>query len=103
GIDLRALGHNSPAYLHRIIETVKLAFSDRHTYYGDPHFIKVPAEQLLSKAYAEIRRRLISDRAFPDMPAPGDLAGVSRRPAAAIAGGSSDDLDTSYVAVIDAQ
>jgi gamma-glutamyltranspeptidase/glutathione hydrolase len=102
GVNLEALGHNSPAYLHRIIETVKLAFADRHAYYGDPHFVKVPSDQLLSKAYAEARRRLIGDRAFPDMPAPGDLAGVTQRPAAAIAGGSSDSLDTSYVSVIDA-
>src|SRR5213593_2823538 len=34
GVNLTALGHNSPAYLHRIVETVKLAFSDRDAYYG---------------------------------------------------------------------
>src|SRR6266550_2658899 len=52
GVDLKALGHNSPAYLHRIIETIKLAFADRDAYYGDPHFVKIPADGLLSKAYA---------------------------------------------------
>jgi gamma-glutamyltranspeptidase/glutathione hydrolase len=103
GIDLRSLGHNSPAYLHRIIETVKLAFSDRHAYYGDPKFVKVPHERLLSKEYAEARRRLIGDHAWPDMPPAGEVdPSLARRPAAMIAGGSSDDLDTSYVAVIDA-
>src|SRR5437899_959741 len=70
GVDLKALGHNSPAYLHRLIETIKLAFSDRHAYYGDPKVMKVPHERLLSKAYAEARRRLIGDRAWPDMPPP---------------------------------
>ena len=104
GLDLRALGHNSPAYLHRLIETVKLAFSDRHAYYGDPKFVKVPHERLLSKAYAEARRRLISDLAWPDMPPAGETdPNLARRPAAMIAGGSSDSLDTSYVAVIDAE
>src|SRR5262249_11330630 len=36
GVDLKALGHNSPAYLHRLIETIKLAFADRDAYFGDP-------------------------------------------------------------------
>src|SRR5687768_5587009 len=103
GVNVEALGHNSPAYLHRIIETVKLAFSDRHTYYGDPKFVQVPHERLLSKEYAEARRRLIGDQAWPDMPPAGEVdPSLARRPAAMIAGGSSDDLDTSYVAVIDA-
>src|SRR5205814_6135854 len=105
GVDLVGLGHNSPAYLHRLIETMKLAFSDRDAYYGDPNFVDVPAERLLSMAYAEARRGLVRDRAWPDMPPPGDLrdAGVHGRAAASIAGGSIDDaLDTSYVAVVDA-
>src|SRR5205814_1743073 len=44
GIDLSALGHNSPAYLHLIAETVKIAFAERETYYGDPSIVDVPAE-----------------------------------------------------------
>src|SRR5881396_3220407 len=71
-VDLKALGHNSPAYLHRLIETVKLAFADRDAYYGDPHFVKVPAEGLLSKAYAAARQQLVKERAWPDMPPAGD-------------------------------
>ena len=50
GIDLAALGHNSPKYLHHIVESIKLAFADRDAYYGDPNFVKIPAERLLSKA-----------------------------------------------------
>ena len=106
GIDLAALGHNSPAYLHRIVETIKLAFSDRDAYYGDPHFVRVP-EALLSKAYAQVRRELVGARAWAEMPPAGDpeaLAATRRRDSALpVAGGSHDDaLDTSYVAVIDA-
>jgi gamma-glutamyltranspeptidase / glutathione hydrolase len=90
GADLAALGHNSPAYLHRIVETVKLAFADRETYYGDPRFVEIPAARLLSKAYAQTRRALIGE-------------GVSaRRPTVLPMAGGSDALDTSYVAVVDA-
>jgi gamma-glutamyltranspeptidase/glutathione hydrolase len=104
-VDLKSLGHNSPAYLHRLVETVKLAFADRDAYYGDPNFVQVPADGLLSKAYAAARRALVRERAWPDMPPAGDPArlGAERRRDAAlpVAGGSADALDTSYVAVVD--
>jgi len=98
GTDVAALGHNSPAYLHLLAETVKVAFADREAYYGDPHFVDVPAERLLSKAYAAERRALIREKAWREMPPTGE-----RRGAAAIAGGSGESLDTSYVAVVDAE
>src|SRR2546425_672166 len=113
GVSLTALGHNSPAYLHRIVETVKLAFSDRDAYYGDPRFVKIPVAGLLSKAYAEARRAVLGARAWPDMPPAGDpyrLTAERRREAALpVTGGSqpvqagrgTDELDTSYVAVVD--
>jgi len=85
GVNLAALGHNSPAYLHRIVETVKLAFSDRDAYYGDPRFVKIPVAGLLSKAYAEARSALVGARAWPDMPPAGDpyrLTAERRREAA---------------------
>jgi len=100
GVDLVALGHNSPAYLHRLVETVKLAFADRDAYYGDPNFVKVPAEHLLSKAYAAERRSMVGERAWAEMPPAG--GGIARRELLPLAGGSSDALDTSYVAVVDA-
>ena len=74
GLDLAALGHNSPAYLHRLVETIKLAFSDRDAYYGDPNFVKVPAERLLSKAYARG-----APRAGARAGLAGDAAGRRRR------------------------
>jgi gamma-glutamyltranspeptidase/glutathione hydrolase len=100
GVDLAALGHNSPAYLHRLVETIKLAFADRDAYYGDPKFVSVPAERLLSKAFAEARRALVGARACPEMPPAGDAA--PRRELLPVAG-ASDALDTSYVAVVDAE
>lgn len=59
GYDLKSLCHNSPAYLHTLIEAVKLAFADRDRYYGDPKFSKIPSETLLSKDYAAERRKQI--------------------------------------------
>jgi gamma-glutamyltranspeptidase len=59
GDDLQALGHNSPAYLHLIGEVVRLAVADRNRYVGDPDFVKVPVDRLLSKSYAAERRQLI--------------------------------------------
>ena len=56
GVDIRSMGHNSTTYVHTIAEAVKLAFSDRHYYFGDPDFVPVPMEGLLSKEYARDRR-----------------------------------------------
>jgi gamma-glutamyltranspeptidase/glutathione hydrolase len=103
GTDLKALGHNSPAYLHLLAEAVKVAFSDRDAFYGDPHFVDVPAERLLSKAHAAERRALIREKAWPEMPPPATIRQAERRDVAAIAGGSGESLDTSYVAVVDAE
>src|SRR5579871_5695486 len=72
GYDLKAMGHNSPQYLHTVIEAVKLAFADRDAYYGDPKFSKIPEEILLSKAYAGERRKLIDP----------DHASIEHRPGA---------------------
>src|SRR5262244_2562576 len=75
--DWRALGHNTPRALHILAEATKLAFADREAYYGDPLFAKVPADGLLSKAYAAARRALIrEDRAWPDLPPAGDPYGL---------------------------
>jgi len=57
--DLRAMGHNSADYLHTLIETMKLAYADRDSYYGDPDFLDIPQEGLLSKEYAAERAQLI--------------------------------------------
>lgn len=60
--DLQAMGHNSADYVHTIIEAMKLGYADRDTYYADPEFVDVPAEGLLSKAYAKQRAALIDPR-----------------------------------------
>jgi gamma-glutamyltranspeptidase/glutathione hydrolase len=72
GFDLGAMGHNSAAYLHTLIESAKLAFADREAYYADPEFVDVPLKELLSDRYAALRRALVDPkRASMDL-RPGD-------------------------------
>ena len=59
GFDLVAMGHNSADYIHTVVECMKLAYADREFYYGDPDMADVPLDRLLSKPYAEERRRLV--------------------------------------------
>ncbi len=59
GFDLPKLGHNSASYIHTVVEASKLAFADRERFYGDPDFVDVPLEMLLSREYAAERRKLI--------------------------------------------
>jgi gamma-glutamyltranspeptidase / glutathione hydrolase len=70
GFDLKAMGHNSAAFLHTVIEAKKLAYEDRARYYADPDFAKCPIDRLNSKEYAAERRRLINpQRAAREVPA----------------------------------
>jgi gamma-glutamyltranspeptidase/glutathione hydrolase len=72
GFDLKKMGPRSPDYWHLLIEAKKLAFADRARYYADPDFEKVPIAELLSKSYAESRRKLIDmNKALSDIE-PGD-------------------------------
>jgi gamma-glutamyltranspeptidase/glutathione hydrolase len=66
GYDLRSMGFNSVDYIHTITEALKLAYADRDTYYGDPKFNNIPADTLLSKAYAAERRKEIGHTASMD-------------------------------------
>jgi gamma-glutamyltranspeptidase/glutathione hydrolase len=59
GYDLRKMGFNSPETLHVMVESKKLAFADRAKYYADPDFAKIPVAGLISKSYANERRKLI--------------------------------------------
>jgi gamma-glutamyltranspeptidase/glutathione hydrolase len=105
GTDLAGLGHNSADYVHRLTEALKLAFADREAYYGDPALVEVPLASLISAEYAAERRKLIRpDRAWPEMPPPGDLGrqagrgfGDFPRPS----GDPNPEPDTSYVCVAD--
>ena len=71
GYDLRALGHNSAAYLHLLVEAKRIAFADRDAWIGDPESTpKAAIERMLSKDYAAQRRRGINaDAAARDVKA----------------------------------
>ncbi len=75
-VDLRAMKHNSAAYLHLIVEALNLAFADREAYLGDPAFVSVPVDGLLSDEYARRQfQRIQANQAFGRMPAPGRPVG----------------------------
>ena len=54
-------------YVHTVVECAKLAFADRDAWYGDPDFVDVPLERLLSREYADERRRLVGAEASPEL------------------------------------
>jgi gamma-glutamyltranspeptidase/glutathione hydrolase len=108
GYDLKALGHNSPDYIHTSIEAVKLALGDREKYLGDTDFIQIPYEGLLSKEYARERRTLI-DAAHASLDLRPGVAekftkttqALNRPVHINLTGEADHEGDTSYIAVID--
>ena len=119
--DLQAMGHNSPDYIHTVVEAMKLAYADRDTYYADTDFVDVPAEGLLSTGYARERaaeidpgRASVAFRAGDPLPHdpgvdewPFWVADIEDGVAASDADGSfvpsaGGLKDTTHVAIVDA-
>ncbi|WP_439106862.1 gamma-glutamyltransferase [Congregibacter sp.] len=73
---LAKMGPESADALHVMAEAMKFSYADRSKYLGDPDFVEVPTETLVSKAYArDLAARITMDRALPsDKIAPGNLA-----------------------------
>ena len=68
--DIASMGFGSTEYIHAFTEAKKLAFEDRAKYYSDMDFNDIPVEELISKEYANERRKLINpDRAARNYPA----------------------------------
>jgi gamma-glutamyltranspeptidase / glutathione hydrolase len=107
GYDLKALGHNSPDFLHINVEAMKLAMADREKYLGDMDYIRIPYAGLLSKDYASERRKLIDmDKASQELRpgSPEKFAGSASpgRPVHANLNGNADHAgDTSYIGIVD--
>lgn len=104
-VDLAGMGHNTVPYIHHVAEALKLTFADRERHYGDPDFLDVPAETLLSEAYAAQRRALINpELAWPEMP-PAGIIRPNQQPLAAplpsLTEPSIPPLDTSYACAVD--
>src|SRR5262249_20232708 len=103
GYDVKAMGLNSPDYIHTSIEAIKLAMADREKYMGD---IKIPYDALLSKDYARDRRRLIDARQAslelrPGSPASRTSDQADRPVRVNLEGESDHEGDTSYLALVD--
>ena len=75
--DLRAMGHNSAAYLHHLIEAKKLAFADLDRYVADPDHMDTSVERLLDADYLAERRALLDPARAAERPEPGELATAS--------------------------
>ena len=60
--DLKSMKHNSPSYVLLLNEVMKYAYADRSQYLGDPDYVDVPVNKLISKDYAEsISKRITID------------------------------------------
>lgn len=86
GFDLTRLGPDSADTIHLQVEAKKLAFADRAAYLGDPERVEVPIQTLLSKEYADLRRRLIDPYRASNQITAGQI-----------------DHDTTYFCVADAE
>jgi gamma-glutamyltranspeptidase/glutathione hydrolase len=62
-VDIADMDPVGVEFVHQVTEAAKLAYADREAYYGDPDFVTVPLETLLSDEYNAERRRLIGDTA----------------------------------------
>lgn len=61
GFDLKKMGHNSTEYLAHLMEAIYLSRIDTDKYIGDPRFVTVPVEMLLSDAYITSQRAKVVD------------------------------------------
>src|SRR3954471_1246584 len=93
GFDFDCLDPTGPDFIHLQVEAAKLAFADRDTFYGDPKFVEVPVEALLSDAYNAERRKLIGNRASLDL-RPGAIAGYGKAVGARAAEGRRTAVGT---------
>lgn len=85
--DLRAMGHNSPDYIATISEAMKIATIDKDRHVGDPRFVDVPVERLLSDAHAKDMAARITRGEKTSVPRYKEGAGESR--------------DTTHISVVD--
>ena len=74
GFDMAKMPVTGPEFVHTITEAAKLAFADREAFYGDPDYVTVPMETLLSDNYNATRRGLIGRDASLEL-RPGQIDG----------------------------
>jgi gamma-glutamyltranspeptidase/glutathione hydrolase len=79
GFDLGGMDPTGPDFVHVVTECAKLAFADREAFYGDPNFVEVPMQSLLSDGYNNERRLLVEDCASREL-RPGQIDGYGSEP-----------------------
>jgi len=89
GFDLGDMATDSADFVHTVTECAKLASADRESFYGDPDFVEVPVETLLSDTYNTERRGLVSDTASFDL-RPGVVPGYGSAPVVRKSGAAGD-------------
>ena len=89
--DLKRWGENTAKTIHLMTESMKLAYADRSKYLGDPDFVSVPTNSLISKSYAEqLRTKIELNRATPSQEiSPGNPLKIS------------ESNDTTHFSVVD--
>ncbi|HLZ46942.1 MAG TPA: gamma-glutamyltransferase [Gemmatimonadales bacterium] len=76
-------------YVHLLTEVMRRAFIDRNRFLGDPDFVDMPLERLLSKSYAaSLRSQIDPQRATPTPPQ---------------STGGGEPLETTHYSVVDAK
>jgi gamma-glutamyltranspeptidase/glutathione hydrolase len=101
GLDVSSLDIGSAEYVHTIVECAKLAFADREAFYGDPNFVDVPLDHLLSREYNDERRLLVGEAASQELrPGGGRLPTLVDAPAT-VGAGEPTRGDTVHLDVAD--
>jgi gamma-glutamyltranspeptidase/glutathione hydrolase len=102
-VGIEDMAHNSPEYIHTVVEALKAVFADREHHYGDPAFVDVPLERMLGADHIAARAAAIDpERAYAGLPPA--LFGQSQALPDAI---TADEVrhigegGTSYVCVVD--
>ncbi len=91
--DMRALGWHSPEGIHLTVEAMRRAFADRNHWFGDPDFVRIPVDRLMSQQYADLRGATIDpEKATPS-------SAVSHGPA----GPAQESMHTTHYSVADAE
>ena len=84
GFDLRALGHNSVEHVRLLAEAMRRMTIDKDNHMGDPAYVDVPVERLISKDYAAAQ-----------------AASIRRGERARVSPPGPSDRDTTHVSVVD--
>jgi gamma-glutamyltranspeptidase / glutathione hydrolase len=102
GFKLAPLGDRTAPEMHLIVEAFRRAYMDRSNYLGDPDYVKIPVEQLISKKYAAAwRESILPEKASSSatlqrpagfVPAPPTMAEVRQEP-----------VDTTHYSIVDAE